>query len=66
MKYTYIISRTVVQDARVDIEADSEAAANMKARRIADLSNSTRCPVKLDWWVDESLAEGYSLVAQGR
>jgi hypothetical protein len=63
MKYTYVIYRTVVQAARVDIEADSEAAADTKARRIADLSSSTRCPVQLNWWVDESLAEGYTLVA---
>jgi hypothetical protein len=63
MKYTYVISRTVVQMAHVVIEADSESAADQQARRITAESNSKRCP-ELDWWVDESLTEGYSLIAQ--
>lgn len=64
MKYTYMISRTVVQMARVTVEADSDVAADNQARRITAESNSKRCPVQLDWWVDESLTEGYTLIAQ--
>lgn len=64
MKYRYEIGRTVVQFARVTIEADSEVDADNQVRRIVELHNSIRCPVQLEWWVDEVLAEGFALAEE--